>query len=48
MILAMFIVISVEDLLDDRRPTIPQSTVETFKKAEKKSTDTDTQAKLEL
>lgn len=39
-------VISVEDLLDNRRPAIPQSTIETFKKAEKKSTDTDTQIKM--
>lgn len=41
-------VISVEDLLDDRRPAIPNSIFETFKKAEKKSTGNDTQAKLEL
>jgi len=41
-------VISVEDLLDNRRPAIPQSTIETFKKAEKKSTDTDTQGKLPI
>lgn len=40
--------ISVEDLLDGKRPQIPQSKYETFKQAEKKSTDTDTQAKLEL
>lgn len=41
-------VISVEDLLEGKRPVIPQSKFETFKKAEKKSTDTDTQTKMEL
>lgn len=40
--------ISVEDLLEGKRPQIPASKFETFKKAEKKSTDTDTQVKLEL
>jgi adenine specific DNA methylase Mod len=41
-------VISVEDLLDDRRPNIPQSTIETFKKAEKKTSENDTQIKMEI
>jgi site-specific DNA-methyltransferase (adenine-specific) len=41
-------VISVEDLLEGKRPLIPQSKFETFKKAEKKSTDTDTQIKIDL
>jgi len=42
-------IISVEDLLDNRRPAIPLSTVETFKKAEKKRTTIDgTQGDLEI
>lgn len=41
-------IISVEDLLEGKLPLIPQSRYETFKKAEKKSTDMDTQTKLEL
>ena len=41
-------VISVEDLLEGKRPLIPASKFETFKKAEKKSSGEDTQAKLEL
>jgi len=41
-------IISVEDLLEDKRPVIPQSKFETFKKAEKKSTDSDLQTNLEL
>ncbi len=41
-------IISVEDLLQGKRPLIPQSKFETFKKAEKKITGNDTQAKLEL
>jgi hypothetical protein len=41
-------IISVEDLLEGNRPQIPTSKYETFKKAEKKSTETDTQAKLKL
>ena len=41
-------VISVEDLLEGKRPLIPQSTIETFKKAEKKSMGTGTQGKLEI
>ena len=41
-------IISVEDLLEGKRPQIPQSKYETFKKAEKKSTDNDTQIKFEL
>lgn len=38
----------VEDLLEGKRPLIPQSIFETFKKAEKKVSGTDTQAKLGL
>jgi DNA modification methylase len=41
-------IISIEDLLEDKRPQIPLSTIETFKKAEKKSTDQTGQGKLEL
>jgi site-specific DNA-methyltransferase (adenine-specific) len=41
-------VISVEDLIEGKRPVIPQSVFETFKKAEKKSTGSDTQIKMEL
>lgn len=41
-------IISVEDLLEGKRPQIPQSKFETFKKAEKKSTDTDTQIEMEI
>lgn len=41
-------IISVEDLLEGKRPLIPSSKFETFKKAEKKSTDTDTQIKMEM
>jgi hypothetical protein len=41
-------IISVEDLLEGKRPQIPQSRFETFKKAEKKSNDTDTQIKMEM
>jgi len=41
-------IISVEDLLEGKRPLIPQSRFETFKQAEKKSTDSDTQTKLDL
>lgn len=41
-------VISVEELMDGKRPMIPLSKVETFKKAEKVSTTEGTQAKLEL
>jgi hypothetical protein len=42
-------VISVEDLLDHKHPLIPDSTSETFKKAEKKRTTVDgTQSDLEL
>ena len=40
-------IISVEDLLEGKRPLIPQSKYETFKKAEKKSTDSDTQIKID-
>lgn len=38
----------VEDLLEGKRPLIPQSKFETFKKAEKKSTDSATQTKMEM
>jgi DNA modification methylase len=41
-------IISVEDLLENKRPQIPASTIETFKKAEKKSTESGNQGKLEL
>jgi site-specific DNA-methyltransferase (adenine-specific) len=41
-------IISVEELLEGKRPQIPQSKFETFKKAEKKSTDTNTQTKFDL
>lgn len=39
---------TIEDLLDGRYPNIPESRKETFKKAEKKATETDTQKKMEL
>ena len=41
-------VISVEDLLDGKLPLIPASKYETFKRAEKKNTDLDTQAKSDM
>jgi site-specific DNA-methyltransferase (adenine-specific) len=41
-------IISVENLLEGKRPVIPQSIFETFKKSEKKSTATDTQIKIGL
>jgi len=41
-------VISVEELMEGKRPMIPLSKVETFKKAEKITMVEDTQAKLEL
>ena len=41
-------IISVEDLLEGKRPLIPSSKFETFKKAEKKSTEQGSQTKLEL
>ncbi|MGB8491451.1 MAG: hypothetical protein WCE64_10360 [Bacteroidales bacterium] len=41
-------VISVEDLLTGKRPQIPQSKYETFKKAEKKVTYADTQIKMNI
>jgi len=41
-------VISVEELMEGKRPMIPLSKVETFKKAEKIVTSEGTQAKLEL
>jgi DNA modification methylase len=41
-------VISVEDLLEGKRPMIPQSKYETFKKAEKKQNKVDTQSRLDL
>lgn len=41
-------IISVEDLLEGKRPIIPTSKFETFKKTEKKSSDNSTQPKLEL
>lgn len=40
--------ISVEELMEGKRPAIPLSKVETFKKAEKVSVVEDTQAKLDL
>jgi site-specific DNA-methyltransferase (adenine-specific) len=40
--------ISVEDLLSGKRPVIPYSRTETFKQAEKKSSEADTQIKMEL
>ncbi len=40
--------ISVEELMEGKRPMIPLSKVETFKKAEKVSITEGTQAKLEL
>lgn len=41
-------IISVEDLLENKRPQIPASTIETFKKAEKKTIQNNTQGKLEI
>jgi len=41
-------IISIEDLLEGKRPLIPQSKFETFKKAEKKSNEKDTQIKFEM
>jgi site-specific DNA-methyltransferase (adenine-specific) len=41
-------IISVEDLLQNKRPMIPQSVYETFKKAERKSSEKYTQTSLDL
>jgi len=41
-------IISVEDLLEGKRPLIPSSKFETFRKAEKKSTEQGSQTKLDL
>jgi site-specific DNA-methyltransferase (adenine-specific) len=43
-----FQIISVEELMEGKRPNIPLSKVETFKKAEKKIEKSDSQIKLEL
>jgi DNA modification methylase len=43
-----FQIISVQDLLEGKYPQIPQSKYETFKKAEKKTTEADTQIKMEM